>query len=115
MKCPEIYDKCLYFNAKMPLESRCIKDSSVGYCINENQVEKDFKVVLGRMKKMWKIFKEKNTVKGLNVLEEKINEFYTEIACKECVYTMTFLTTKRHIISILDYEICEHPHFCAPN
>ncbi len=57
---------------------------------------------------MWKIFKERNTVKGLKILEQKINKFYREIACKECTYTMKFMSIKRHIIAILDYEICGH-------
>ena len=40
MKCVEIYKECSYFNVEMNPESKCIKDSNVGYCIKEKKIVK---------------------------------------------------------------------------
>ncbi len=57
---------------------------------------------------MWKIFKERNTIKGIKILEQKINKFYKEISCKDCTYIMKFISIKKYIIAILDYSVCGH-------
>ena len=34
-KCPENFKKCRFYNPNQPEESRCIKDSNIGYCVQE--------------------------------------------------------------------------------
>lgn len=48
-KCPEDFKTCRFYNSNQPEESRCIKDSNIGYCVEEyfelygkSEVIKDF-------------------------------------------------------------------------
>ena len=34
-KCPNNKHKCKYYHPELKSESRCIKDSNIGYCIKE--------------------------------------------------------------------------------
>ena len=35
-KCPEDFKKCRFYNPNQPEECRCIKDSNIGYCVQEH-------------------------------------------------------------------------------
>ncbi len=55
-----------------------------------------------------KMFIEKNSKKGVKRLEQKINDFYKELVCKKCCYTLDYTSNKRTIGAIFDYELEDH-------
>jgi len=55
-----------------------------------------------------KIFRIKNTKKGIQQLEHKINNFIKLNVCKDCCYSLDYTSNKRSIVAILDYSKIDH-------
>ena len=44
--CPEDFLKCFFYNSEVPEESRCMKDSTVGYCVIEYFIDYELSEVI---------------------------------------------------------------------
>lgn len=58
-----------------------------------------------------KIFRVKNTKKGIKQLEQEINSFIKLKVCKECSYMLDYTSNKRSIVAFMDYSKIGHKKF----
>ena len=58
-----------------------------------------------------KIFRVKNTKKGIIQLEQELANFIKLKICKDCCYNLDYTSSKRSIVAILDYSKINHKKF----
>lgn len=58
-----------------------------------------------------KIFRVKNTKKGIQQLEQKLTNFIQTKICKDCCYSLDYTSNKRSVVAILDYSKIDHEKF----
>jgi len=55
-----------------------------------------------------KIFRVKNSKRGIQQLEQELTNFIQTKICKDCCYSLDYTSNKRSIVAILDYSKIDH-------